>query len=118
MRLSKLLDSGGKLFLIKLLHTLIWMFFVVVIGYVLYAGVVNKINTFVWYAIGLVVLEGIILLANKGSCPLTPLAARFTRAREDNFDIFLPRWLARNNKSIFSTIFACGITLVIYRLVQ
>jgi hypothetical protein len=94
------------------------MTFVVIIGYIVYAGVANKIDNLVWYAIGLVVLEGIILVMNKGSCPLTPWAARFTDAREDNFDIFLPQWLARHNKSIFSTIFAFGVALVIYRLVK
>lgn len=112
------LGSNDKLVLIKLLHTLIWIFFVVVIGYVVYAGVANKIDGFVWYAIGLVVIEGIILVVNKMRCPLTPLAARFTTASEENFDIYLPRWLARNNKSIFTSIFAFGVVMVVYRIVQ
>ncbi len=91
-------------------------FFVGTIGYIVYAGLANKISSLVWYAIGLVVLEGIVLLLNKGSCPSTPWAARFTDAREDNFDIFLPRWLARHNKVIFTTIFGFGVMVVIFRV--
>ena len=112
------LGSNDKLVLIKLLHTLIWIFFVVVIGYVVYAGVANRIDGLVWYAIGLVVIEGIILVVNKRRCPLTPLAARFTTGRGENFDIYLPRWLARKNKSIFTSIFAFGVVMVVYRIVQ
>jgi hypothetical protein len=28
-------------------------------------------------------------------CPLTGIAARYTDDRRDNFDIYLPPWLAR-----------------------
>jgi len=39
---------------------------------------------------------------------LTDLASRYTPARTDNFDIYLPLWLARRNKTIFGTLFAVG----------
>lgn len=103
------------LFRIKLLHTVIWVFFVCIIGYIVQAGITGKVDIYAWAGIGFVILEGVVLLINKGSCPLTPLAARYTENREDNFDIFLPRWLARHNKTIFTTIFVLGVVLVIYR---
>lgn len=112
------LDAANKLFLIKLLHTLIWTFFVSVIGYILYAGISDEVGVSVWIAIGLILLEGIVLLINQGKCPLTPLAARYTNSSDDNFDIFLPNWLARNNKIIFSLIYFFGVVLVIYRMVK
>ncbi len=118
MKRNRSFNNDQKLLLVKSLHTLIWMFFVMAIGYVVYAGLRNRIDALVWYAIGLVVLEGIVLLAFNGSCPLTPVAARFTTSRDDNFDIFLPKWLAKNNKAIFTTIFVCGVAMVIYRVVQ
>jgi hypothetical protein len=55
---------------------------------------------------------------NKGKCPLTPLAAQYTNNTDDNFDIFLPKWLARNNKIIFSLIYFLGVALVIYRIAE
>jgi hypothetical protein len=56
----------------------------------------------------LVWMETAILLVFGWRCPLTGIARRYTDADEDNFDIFLPAWLARNNKLIFGILFACG----------
>jgi len=39
---------------------------------------------------GLVLVECVILAANRGHCPLTDLAGRYTDERADNFDIYLP----------------------------
>jgi hypothetical protein len=36
------------------------------------------------------------------------VAARYTEDRRDNFDIYLPVWIARRNKSIFGTLFVLG----------
>jgi hypothetical protein len=105
-----------KLFYIKLLHTIIWFFYVFIIGYIIYAGIMNKIDFYLFTAIGLVMLEGIILIIFKWRCPLTVLGYKYTENREVGFDIFLPRWLAKNNKAIFSTIFVIGLLITIYRL--
>lgn len=42
-------------------------------------------------------------------CPLNPIAARYTEDRRDNFDIFLPEWLARHNKTIFGILCVGGL---------
>jgi len=108
--------NDRKLFLIKIVHTLIWGFFVLVIGYILYSGFFDEVSVLVWIAIGLIILEGVILMLNNGSCPLTPIAARYTSQRDASFDIFLPNWLARNNKIIFGSIGLLGVVIVIYRV--
>jgi hypothetical protein len=46
---------------------------------------------------------------------LTGLAARYTEERAANFDIYLPLWLARRNKSIFGTLFVAGALFVVAR---
>ena len=53
-----------------------------------------------------VALECIIVAVNGMRCPLTDMAARYTADRADNFDIYLPLWLARWNKVIFGTLYA------------
>ena len=111
-------ENYRKLLLIKLLHTLIWMFYVAVIFYIVYAGAFDILNSFVWIAIGLVILEGVVLLFNKRRCPLTPIAERYTNNKNDNFDIFLPNWLARHNKLIFTTIFLIGLLIIVYRRIM
>jgi hypothetical protein len=62
-----------------------------------------------------VVCECVVLAANRGRCPLTDWAARFTEDREANFDIYLPGWLARKNKAIFGTLFAVNELIVLWR---
>ena len=37
------------------------------------------------------------------------MAAIHTHDRRDNFDIYLPEWLARYNKLIFSLLFGAGL---------
>ena len=64
---------------------------------------------------GLVLVECTVLAMNRGRCPLTDLAGRYTKDRTDNFDIYLPLWLARHNKTIFGTLFAIGELFVLGR---
>jgi len=113
----KALSSTKKLRMIKLLHTLIWCVFVSAILFVYYAGAFNKVSTLVWCCIGAVVFEGIVLMINKWKCPLTSLASNYTSYRPVGFDIFLPKWLAKHNKTIFTSLFFIGLCLVIWCVV-
>jgi hypothetical protein len=108
--------QNSKLVLIKLIHTLIWVFFNLVIFYLLYAVIVNKIDKWVWICIGLVLLEGIVLVIFKKMCPVTLIARRYSDSQKDNFDIYLPNWLAKYNKEIYTTIFLVAVGILIYRL--
>jgi len=56
----------------------------------------------------LILAECLVLALNRGRCPLTAVAARYTNERADNFDIYLPLWLARYNKVTFGTLFIAG----------
>lgn len=58
---------------------------------------------------GIVLIEVIVLLFNGWRCPLTGIAARFTDDRRENFDIYLPEWLARYNKVIFGVLYVAGM---------
>lgn len=93
------------LFAIKLFHTAVWAIFagcIIAIPFAVHAGQMR------WAAllIGIVMAEVLVITLNRGSCPLTPIAARYTADRRANFDIFLPAWLARYNKLIFGALFA------------
>ena len=98
------------------MHTLIWLFFVAVIFYILYSGIRNQITIFTWISIGLIIGEGIILILFKMFCPLTILARKYSNSTKENFDIFLPNWLARYNKIIFSVIYLVGVIIVLSRV--
>jgi hypothetical protein len=92
---------------IKLLHTAVWLFFA---GCIVAIPIAGARHQFRWAAVwtGLVLVECAILGVNRGRCPLTDLAGRYTDERTDNFDIYLPLWLARHNKTIFGTLFVVG----------
>ena len=108
--------NGTKLVLIKTIHTLVWLFFNVVLFYMAYAVIINKIDKFVWLCIGLIVLEGVVLMLFNKMCPLTVIARKYSDSTKDNFDIYLPNWLAKWNKLIYTTFFILIIFGVIYRV--
>lgn len=107
-------QAEHRLRTIKMLHTIVWVFF---------AAAIVAIPVVAWrelwrptiILIAIVSLECAVLVVNGMRCPLTDVAGRYTSSREDNFDIYLPLWLARYNKQIFGTLFAFGILLSIIR---
>ncbi len=112
------MQNSSKLILIKAVHTLIWIFFNIVIFYMLYAVIVNKIDQWLWIGYGLFVLEGITLLIFKMFCPLTVLARNYSDSIKDNFDIYLPNWLAKYTKPIYTSILGIIILITIYRVMN
>lgn len=102
------------LVLIKVAHTAIWLFFAGCIVMIPIAGVRRQFG-FAAVLTGLVLVECAVLAVNRSRCPLTDLAARYTQDRADNFDIYLPVWLARHNKAIFGSLFVAGMLFVLAR---
>ena len=102
---------------VKVVHTVVWA---------ILAGCVVAIPALAWVghdraagALILVVLaEVLILIVNDGHCPLTAVAARYTTDRRDNFDIYLPQWLARYNKLIFGSIYLFGVAVTFARWIS
>jgi FtsH-binding integral membrane protein len=99
---------------IKVLHTAVWA---VMAGSILALPAAAFTRRFGWALMltALVMCECAVLAANRGRCPMTDWAARFTSERAANFDIYLPEWLARNNKAIFGTLFVVNELIVLWR---
>jgi hypothetical protein len=57
-------------------HTVIFWVLSSCVVYALLSGATDRITTWTWIALGAVVLEGGVLLAFGGVCPLTLLAER------------------------------------------
>ena len=108
------ITAASVLRAVKFVHTMVWAFF---------AASILTIPILAWkgeygYAsilIGVVFSEVIVLLVNSWRCPLTAVAARFTHDRRDNFDIYLPEWLARHNKLIFGVLYVLSIAYTAVR---
>ena len=98
---------SGALTAIKMAHTIVWAFF---------AGCVVAIPLASWrgehraaaWLVAIVFVEVSVLVLNGMRCPLTSFAARHTMDRRENFDIYLPLWLAKHNKSIFGALYIGG----------
>ena len=106
--------SAAALVVVKVVHTIAWAFF---------AGCILAIPVASWqgnhaaaaWLTAIVLVEVGILVVNGWRCPLTSLAARYTHERHDNFDIYLPLWLARHNKLIFGVLFCLSIAFAYAR---
>ena len=96
------------LVLIKIAHTIVWALFVACIGAIFVSARAERFGVAL-ALIGIVLVEVVVLLWNRMSCPLTGVAARYTEERAANFDIYLPLWLAKHNKSIFGALYVAGI---------
>jgi len=98
---------------IKLLHTVLWA---LLAGCIVALPITALLHRFDWTVIltAIMAVECGVLALNRGRCPLTNLAARFTDERTDNFDIYLPNWLARHNKAIFGTLFVVNELIVLW----
>lgn len=108
--------SSRTLKAIKVAHTIVWA---------LLAGCILAIPLVSWggrhraaaFLAAIVAVEIVVLALCHGSCPLTALAARYTDDRRDNFDIYLPEWIARNNKRIFGALYLAGLAFALARAV-
>lgn len=110
------MEVKSKLILIKLLHTAIWLFYALIILYTLYAAIIDRIDFYFIIVVCLVLVEGVVLLINGWRCPLTRIGKHYSKDVSVGFDIFLPKWLAKYNKTIFTIIFSVSIILAIYRI--
>lgn len=112
------MKAQTQLVVIKIVHTIIWLFFNAVLFYLFYAVIVNKIDKWVWIGLGLFLMEGIVLLLFKNFCPLTIIARRYSGSLKANFDIYLPNWLAKYNKIIYTSLLGVIILILGYRLLS
>jgi hypothetical protein len=107
----------NKIIIIKTIHSLIWLLMAAAVFYILYAGISGNICGIPLYlAVSVMMFEIIVLLINHWSCPLTIIAKKIKPDWKDGDDIYLPVWLAVNNKIIFGTLLVVGVGLVAFRL--
>lgn len=107
-------ERRARLRIVKLVHTAAWAFF---------AGCILAIPVLAWrrtfgpaaVLILIVLAECVTVIASGWRCPLTPIAARYTDDRRDNFDIYLPLWLARHNKTLFGGLYLAGSLYTLHR---
>jgi hypothetical protein len=100
-----------QLVFIKGFHSAAWAVFASAIVAIPFTTALGLRDATLWL-VALVSIECLVLALNGMRCPLTAVAARYTTDRRDNFDIYLPAWLARNNKRVFGALFVADLLIV------
>lgn len=102
-----------KLFVLRSIHTLIWLLMVTAISYILYSGLIGNKDTLVKVSVVLIMIEGLILSINNWRCPLHTYAVRFSNDSDIN-DTFLPALVFfKGYKLILGFIYLFGIYLLL-----
>jgi len=76
----------------------------------------DEISILLWFCFAFIIVESIILIINGWRCPITIKAEKYSQNNEAGFDIYLPKWVAKYNKSIFTGIFIIEIAFLIFRI--
>jgi hypothetical protein len=101
---------------VKLVHTLIFVVLSGCVLYILVSGAFNRITPWTWIAVAAIVIEGLVLAASGGRCPLTAVAERLGASDGSVADIFLPRWFADRIFPICGTLYLISCVVVVVRL--
>ena len=106
--------SPKRLFLIRLLHTVIYVVMAVSALLVLFAGVTGARGLWLAPALVLVLLESIVFIGFGLKCPLTAVVARHADGAPVS-DTLMPERLTRHTFKVFGPIFAVGLGLLALR---
>lgn len=110
-------DRGfnSRIFAIKFAHSLIFWYQIACLAYILYAGITPTFDIILLIAICSILLNGLLLLVNKGSCPFTTLAEKQGAEKGSVTDIFLPDCIARNIFRVSTPFFCAELVLLAIR---
>lgn len=103
---------------IKVVHTIIFWLFSGCVGYAVFSGIADRITAWTWLAVGMIVLEGVVLMLSGWTCPLTVLAERQGAVRGSVADIFLPKWLADRIFPICGTTYGVAVIIIVFRILS
>jgi hypothetical protein len=101
---------------VKLVHTVIFWVLSACVLYALFSGIADRITTWTWMAVGLVMIESVVLAASGWTCPLTILTERLGAARGSVADIFLPKWFADRIFPVCGTTYGVALLLILWRV--
>ena len=114
MRQSSRQNLTAWIFLLKLVHSLIYVFMSACLGYLFYAGVTATYDWKLVFAGGMICLEGVILLLSGRRCPLSTLAKRLgDESGNDLIGDLLPAWAVRLTVPFCTLVFVSGLVLLL-----
>jgi len=104
-----------SVFVVKLVHTLIFVFMSACITLVCHAAATGHVTGLTWAAFACVLLEAVVFVGNGWRCPLTDYAESLGAGNGSVADIFLPAALAKYLPVVASTVFGSAALVLIAR---
>ena len=101
----------------RIVHGLIAAALIASVGVIYYAAVTRTHGTWLYVSLGALLVEGIVIVLNKGNCPFGHVSRRFG----DNkpfFELFLPPRIAKQMFKVNFVIVLIGCVLLLIRLVM
>ena len=95
-----------KVFFIKSIHLVLFIFFSVCLFYVLYCAITGTYDWTLLLAMAVILFDGLSIVLNHGRCPLTSLAEKYGAENGAVTNILLPMRCARNVFKFFTVLFA------------
>ena len=102
--------------LLRAAHVVLGILFTLMLGWLLYEGISGRITVASWIAVGLFLVEGVILMVNRWNCPLTYLTETLGSEHGRVTDLFLPKFVADHAFQVFGAAFAVGFALFLFRI--
>jgi hypothetical protein len=101
---------------IKFVHTIIFWILSICVLYSLWCAISGQITPWTWIAVGLVLIESVVLMISGWTCPLTLLVERLGHEKGSVADLFLPLWFANRIFPICGTTFTLAIVILLFRV--
>ena len=103
---------------IKVIHTIIWSIMTMAVCQIGFSVVVMRFDSWFFVAMFLIVAESLVLAFNSWKCPLSDIARGYSDEKTPNFDIYLPKIIARYNKEIFSVVLVLILLLYVRNMLM
>lgn len=100
--------------LIRLVHGVLTVFFLVCIAFVYYSAITDESSLLLVVAVGALVVEGAIVVLNRGDCPLGTLHRRFGD-ETTFFELFLSATAAKLAVPFLGLVTVTGFLLLLLR---
>jgi hypothetical protein len=109
------MDRYLALQLIRAVHTAIYVVMAGSTFALVYAGLTGAVGWWLWWALGLLLIESMVFVGYGFKCPLTGLAVEYGAKTGHVFDTFLPERATRYTFRFFGTLMALGLLLLALR---
>jgi hypothetical protein len=107
--------DAQRLWLVRALHSTIYILMVGCILAVDYAGITGAHGPWLMVALALVTFESLVFASSGWKCPLTAIAVRYGAGRDGLFDTFLPERVTRHTFQVFGPLIVLGVALLAAR---